>query len=1501
MCRCTYKKRTSISDDSDSCIDTDPEVKAISSDSSVDKCDSGVDDMKDDSADSRADEIQQRCSFCCYNSETRHKINNDLLSIKAKVHNNQYSSLLNFHQELQSVIEEVEELDLVQTYRDSLKKFFPWFDPDCLQNDDTQDYEVVESSVNESSPLIDDSALENAIAEEENVNLKALMATDEYNYENFKMLDLRKCNLCKGTGEAVPSEGGRLIYCGRNEWVHSNCALWSSEVFEEIDGSLQNVHSAISRGRQIRCIVCDKKGASVGCCYKNCTQTYHFLCAKKANCVFLQNRTIYCYNHDTNEVTLPFLSSEKDFEILRPVYIEMDRKKKKLECHSNVKLRIGSLHVENLGKIDPHLSDNPKYILPIYFRCTRLFWSTTKPWKIIQYHIQIKLRYCYETVKSDSEVNYTVDHSTVQSAEQDEKVVKQVVTEVVNKVSSKDDYGFLGTQNGNDLLPPELQEAIYKDLPNDLLNDKTLQDIWNNYDTTNDSDGAKNHPRTVKLEMKKIDAASKISGLDCTRKNDENRTKINGKYLRDKNDLKEDGLRKNHSDTLGNFYNELCNKVKRKINFENSTLNAKKKLFDGNYITAEKLSPIGFYQEADKGYKPPYVQSYENILQLDGMVDIHDEEPVKCDRCHRTYRTTSSFERHLEICTADFNDYMISSCESDTSSEEERFNTSTKTTSPEDPTYPNVQAKYEVITIQEPKPISNVQTYSTNVCDNLGQNTVYTFAAVQENGQTVDNQMQNNGGIFVQNLKQQSLTIAPQPMLKFNVITGKMKPNVIANDYRTQYAVSSIPNTQPYQLQNMGPTYVIQSLPKPDGIPTYVAVNNTITECIQTQETLLQQPLQLQQFATVNQPSMNFQPVIPTILGTVMQPNGLETPTYYINAPAQSTDLYAAQDNIMLPNQPMLFGTETMVSNTVMSQSQYMTQSLTGNMGSSTMYSTMTTQVFQAAKQQPQTIPSGFIVVNSPIQQTVPVQQPVPMKQPQVVNHVPTSSTEKYMYVQINPQNVPKPEKAPKPTITKTVKNHAIPKDKPTKVMRVKNNKPVAVQAAPVNVKTYQSNCIKLNGSSKPVPNGYYTNHVNNHVTMPKPVRSTFKSVPVQSALPTVTVPPINAVKPMLPAIVRSAPKPQPVAKPFVRKSAVPKMQKVDKCVNTDRKEPPVVNDVAKHTIATNTSNERTIQISYTIDNEENLQLPDSLVKSWQVTIPVEENVVEPEQLPSPRKVESPTFQPSSIDMPDLSFFEQQEAEVSKPQHLEKVEIKSDSEKLFDELLRQHMLSMNSVDIAKQDIRIEEPPEPKNCKMFSKNKYKPQITKKLSPNAEESKDVKSNGKRKISLEKENFNKLKNLITEAEQTKNWKTASISFEVNAEDGFNYKTNNLMDLWNKIIESVQKSRAKCKLPLLPKNAVVNADSVYSLLGFENNASKYLLEQLPDAWKCIFYKPVFHKSPMQNNKTSPTKNETGCARTEPFNSAHKYDMFGWLASRHRKPPKFMMLSDSDIVNGNR
>lgn len=48
-------------------------------------------------------------------------------------------------------------------------------------------------------------------------------------------------------------DAGRLLYLGQNEWAHVNCTMWSAEVFEEDNGSLLHVHSAVARGRLMVC------------------------------------------------------------------------------------------------------------------------------------------------------------------------------------------------------------------------------------------------------------------------------------------------------------------------------------------------------------------------------------------------------------------------------------------------------------------------------------------------------------------------------------------------------------------------------------------------------------------------------------------------------------------------------------------------------------------------------------------------------------------------------------------------------------------------------------------------------------------------------------------------------------------------------------------------------------------------------------------------------------------------------------------------------------------------------------------------------------------------------------------------------------------------------------------------------------------------------------------------------------------------------------------------
>jgi len=112
----------------------------------------------------------------------------------------------------------------------------------------------------------------------------------------------------------------------------------------------------VSRGRGIQCPECHLKGASVGCCARSCPETYHFACARTAGCVFLEDKSVYCKAHIA-EAAGRQLEAEKGFELRRPVYVELDKKRTKPAELRAVQLTLGGLHVESLGRFVPELSD----------------------------------------------------------------------------------------------------------------------------------------------------------------------------------------------------------------------------------------------------------------------------------------------------------------------------------------------------------------------------------------------------------------------------------------------------------------------------------------------------------------------------------------------------------------------------------------------------------------------------------------------------------------------------------------------------------------------------------------------------------------------------------------------------------------------------------------------------------------------------------------------------------------------------------------------------------------------------------------------------------------------------------------------------------------------------------------------------------------------------------------------------------------------------------------
>ncbi|XP_048477118.1 uncharacterized protein LOC125488231 [Rhincodon typus] len=204
--------------------------------------------------------------------------------------------------------------------------------------------------------------------------------------------DGRQCALCLKYGDDKLNDAGRLLYIGQNEWTHVNCALWSAEVFEEGDGSLKNVHMAVGRGKLMRCEYCQKPGATVGCCLSSCQSNYHFMCARACNCVFEEDKKVYCQRH--KDLVEGKTVLEDGFEVMRRTFVDFE----------GITLRrkfLTGLEPENVNMM--------------IGECSRVYWSTFDArrkcvyrCKIMEYHPPASET---DLNSLDDGANHTIVHS----------------------------------------------------------------------------------------------------------------------------------------------------------------------------------------------------------------------------------------------------------------------------------------------------------------------------------------------------------------------------------------------------------------------------------------------------------------------------------------------------------------------------------------------------------------------------------------------------------------------------------------------------------------------------------------------------------------------------------------------------------------------------------------------------------------------------------------------------------------------------------------------------------------------------------------------------------------------------------------------------------------------------------------------------------------------------------------------------------------------------------
>nr|XP_054592167.1 histone-lysine N-methyltransferase 2C isoform X4 [Nothobranchius furzeri] len=219
--------------------------------------------------------------------------------------------------------------------------------------------------------------------------------------------DQRKCCFCHQQGDGQTDGPARLLNLDLDLWVHLNCALWSSEVYETQAGALINVELALRRGLTLRCVHCQKTGATTGCNRLRCTNTYHFTCALQAHCTFFKDKTMLCHVHkprclpfsgdrssscspsstpgpisDPVPFRDPYDSELRCFAVFRRVFVQRDEARQIAAVVQRGErqhtFRVGSLLFRAVGRLLPQQMSsfhNQMAIFPVGYHANRFYWS----------------------------------------------------------------------------------------------------------------------------------------------------------------------------------------------------------------------------------------------------------------------------------------------------------------------------------------------------------------------------------------------------------------------------------------------------------------------------------------------------------------------------------------------------------------------------------------------------------------------------------------------------------------------------------------------------------------------------------------------------------------------------------------------------------------------------------------------------------------------------------------------------------------------------------------------------------------------------------------------------------------------------------------------------------------------------------------------------------------------------------------------------------------------
>ncbi|XP_055005058.1 histone-lysine N-methyltransferase 2A-like [Boleophthalmus pectinirostris] len=130
--------------------------------------------------------------------------------------------------------------------------------------------------------------------------------------------------------------------------------------------------------------------------------------------------------------------------------------------------------------------------------------------------------------------------------------------------------------------------------------------------------------------------------------------------------------------------------------------------------------------------------------------------------------------------------------------------------------------------------------------------------------------------------------------------------------------------------------------------------------------------------------------------------------------------------------------------------------------------------------------------------------------------------------------------------------------------------------------------------------------------------------------------------------------------------------------------------------------------------------------------------------------------------------------------------------------------------------------------------------------------------------------------------------IIFEISSEDGFHIRCESIEEAWKSLTDKVQEARSNARLKELSFDGV----NALRMLGVVHEAVVFLLEQLSGSRHCRSYRFRFHK-PEESDE--PPINPHGSARAEVHNRRSIFDVFNFLASKHRQPPEYQPQEEDE------